>query len=513
MSSSALIERPRQQWGVRTLGISLALLLGALLYRFARFSAEALAAIRYPWEIDYGEGIVWQQMRWMFTPKAYGPIDQFPAIVFHYPPLYHLVSIAVSKLFGADQLASGRAVSVLSTFAAAVASALLVGMLLEGRTSRSLRWACSVVAALLVFTNLPVIIWAPLMRVDMLAIALSLFGLVAAFKSLRRPALIHLAALLFVAALYTKQTSIAAPAATFMVLLALRPKLALQGIATSTLAGLVILGALSWLTDGGFYRHIFFYNVNRFDLTRLSPALAAAAMHMILLATAIGVLVRRLADLKARSGASSDIRRMAGENPADIQLLITAVYLLISTVMLLLLAKSGASVNYFLEWFFALGLLAAQAPAEASNKDETFASLVSVALAVQVIMVPSSPVDLDANNARSRELAKLSKVIAATDKPVISDDMVLLIRSGRDVLWESAIFAELASTGVWDQRPFVGRIRRNEFAYFLTREQRGTAMFDARYTRDVADAMDEHYPVKQKVAGLVIHRPRSEASR
>ena len=64
------------------------------------------------------------------------------------------------------------------------------------------------------------------MRVDMLAMALSLFGLVAAFKSLERPRLIYLASLLFVAAVYTKQTSIAAPVATFAVLLAMRPKLA-----------------------------------------------------------------------------------------------------------------------------------------------------------------------------------------------------------------------------------------------------------------------------------------------
>ena len=62
---------------------------------------------------------------------------------------------------------------------------------------------------------MPVVTWAPFMRVDMLAVALSLFGLVAAFKALERPRLIYLAALLFVAAVYTKQTSIAAPAATF----------------------------------------------------------------------------------------------------------------------------------------------------------------------------------------------------------------------------------------------------------------------------------------------------------
>ena len=101
------------------------------------------------------------------------------------------------------------------------------------------------------------------MRVDMLAIAFSLFGLVAAFKALERPRLIYLASLLFVAAVYTKQTTIAAPAATFAVLIALRPALAVRGIAACLVLGITVLLMLGWLTDGGFYRHIFLYNVNR----------------------------------------------------------------------------------------------------------------------------------------------------------------------------------------------------------------------------------------------------------
>ena len=72
--------------------------------------------------------------------------------------------------------------------------------------------------------------------------------------------------MLFVAAIYTKQTTIAAPAATFAVLLVTRPKLALQGIAACIAFGMAALIVLNWLTDGGFYQHIFLYNVNRIDL-------------------------------------------------------------------------------------------------------------------------------------------------------------------------------------------------------------------------------------------------------
>ena len=75
------------------------------------------------------------------------------------------------------------------------------------------------------------------------------------------------------------------------------------------------------------------------------------------------------------------------------------------------------------------------------------------------------------------------------------------------MLWEPAIFAELASTGDWDERPFVRRIRNREFAFFVTWGQRGFDRFDERYNPAVADAIDAAYPITQRAAGLIVHRP------
>jgi hypothetical protein len=498
--------------------IALGVLLAFLAYRAFLFADAGLAAIRYPWELDYGEGIVWQQMRWIFTEKAYGPIDQFPAIVFHYPPVYHAVTSISAAAFGTDELATGRAISLLSTIAAAIASYVLVGLLLEGRASRGERRLCGCVAGLLVFTYLPVINWAPLMRVDMLATALTLFGLVAAFKSLERPQLIYLASLLFVAAVFTKQTSIAAPAATFVILLAMRPRLAVHGIAACLVLGFTALLTLGWTTDGGFYRHIFLYNVNRPDLSRLSWIFYVAVAQAIYVGLAAIMLVRRLVELRSQYRGNPNVRAALSTDAAAMRLLIAAAYALVSTLMLVLVAKSGSSINYFLEWFFALGLFAAMAPSEAirgargkAERQSILAIGVPIALAIGVAMAPSPRSDFDGSSARARELAQLSAEIASAEKPVISDDMVLLIRSGREVLWEPAIFAELASTGDWDERPFVDRIRNGEFAFFVTWGRRGHQRFDERYNPAVADAIDAAYPVKQRIAGLTVHKPRVQA--
>ena len=132
------------------------------------------------------------------------------------------------------------------------------------------------------------------------------------------------------------------------------------------------------------------------------------------------------------------------------------------------------------------------------------------ALALLAWFVPLPRSGYDANSERGRALSALSREIAATDKPVISDDMVLLLRSGKPVLWEPAIFAELASTGDWDQQPFVDRIRNREFAFFVTWGQRGFDRFDERYNRAVAEAIEAAYPIKQSTAaGLTVHRPRT----
>ena len=83
----------------------------------------------------------------------------------------------------------------------------------------------------------------------------------------------------------------------------------------------------------------------------------------------------------------------------------------------------------------------------------------------------------------------------------------MILRGGQRVVWESAIFAQLEKVGLWDQLPFEARIRRKEFAMFITEGVRGDELFDGRYSPAIADAMEAAYPVKQKIAGFTLHLP------
>ncbi len=183
------------------------LLAAALIYSAGHALRVAREVIAYPFGLDYGEGIVWQQALLIPGSRMYGPIDHWPYIVFHYPPVYHLTVRAVMAL-GVDPLAAGRMVSV----AAAVVILLCIGWIvaasLAGHVGRSGVAVGAITGGLLPLTFHPVQLWSLLMRVDMLAIALAFLGVVFALRAVRRPAWLMLAMPFFVLSVYTKQTEL-----------------------------------------------------------------------------------------------------------------------------------------------------------------------------------------------------------------------------------------------------------------------------------------------------------------
>jgi hypothetical protein len=491
----------------------IALAAGLALLGFAALRLLLLAgkALLFPYELDYGEGIVWQQMVLIFQGHGYGPIDGFPAIVFHYPPVFHAAAYALSAS-GLDPLAAGRLVSLLATLVCALLIGGLAARLAEGRAAR----LCGAFAALVALAFWPVGYWAPLMRVDMLAFALGLAGIRFGFAALRRPAFVHAAALCFVAAIFTKQTAIAAPAATFLVLLLVRPRTAWAGIATCLVLGTAVLGALALATDGGFLRHVFLYNINRADYSRLAWIAQQALLHLFFFATALFAIVQGLAErLPAYRGAGwRAARDTLRERDGDAAFLLLLVYFATTSLMLVLVAKSGSNLNYFIEWMLAASVFAGLAVRDSVSaaRPSLIAALVPAALGAQVLLLPGSPPwTASMTPARQPALNRLEAAVRASPRPIVSDDMVLLMRSGKRVVWEPAIFAELASERVWDERPFISRIRAHEFGFFVTVGDRGSRLYDSRYTPGVAAAIDAAYPRRRLVAGYVIHLPADAA--
>ena len=498
---------------VTVVRVGLIALAGLLLWHAYHFVAGSMRAVAYPHELDYGEGIVWFQVQQLFAGEAFGDIHIFPAVVFHYTPLFHFVSGLVAAL-GIDPLAAGRIVSLLSTAAMVILiGAIVRHVILQSHGTRRTAYACAAIAGLTLLVAFPVKIWAPLMRVDMLAFALTLAGIYAGLRAIRQPAWIYLAAFFFVLAVYAKQTMIAAPASVFLVLLLYRPRTAVKGIFTCLIAGSIVLAALAYATDGGFLRHVFLYNVNRIDLGRIEQIGIIAFGHIFLIMAA---LVGVAATVPALRRFTAHRRK---STPQDAAHAMVGCYLLLTTIMLLLVLKSGSSANYFIEWFAVLAIYVGFATRIAVERsfgvgttiatETSFTGKLAVAaLCAQALFLAPDQYSARLFQARAPGLAQLTEMVRQSKWPVISDDMVVVMRAGRPVLWEPAIFTELAATGVWDETPFVRMIEQRRFAFFIIYQGRGGNSFSQRYSPAVAAAIEKAYPRQENIAGLTVHYPR-----
>jgi hypothetical protein len=488
------------------------LLIAGLLY-FAWADVRcARAVLAYPFGVDYGEGIVWQQALLIPGPRMYGSIDHLPFIVFHYPPVYHLASRAVMA-FGVDPLAAGRIVSLAATAVIAISIAWLVAAELAGRVSRSAVLVGAVTGALLPLSFGPVEAWFDRMRVDMLAVALAFVAVAFVVRSERQPAWLALAMPAFVLSIYTRQTELAAPASALLVLLLVRPRATILAGIGGAVLGLCALAWLEWVTAGGFLRHIISYNINTWTLALLLTRLRFQVSYAVLLALAViglAVLWLRPRDEPPPRGAEA--------SRYTIVLPIITVWLLLSLIMMVAtVGKNGSDVNYFIEPMcvcaVAVGLLIGlcwQAVAGSPGRRDMALrlGLIFATVALVGVMAKRRPVCYAVQDPGLLAIQQnLVQEIAKQNRPVLSEDMVLSLRAGQEVPIEMAIFHELAIKGQWDQRRLTDLIDSHAFAFLVTTPDK--IYTPLRYTPEVMAAIERAYPRVQTRGPYAVRYPET----
>lgn len=234
------------------LGIMLAF--GLSIYFFN--ISQALQA-RIP--LDYGEGPLLNQARLLAEGRSiYRPdLSDYPYTVANYPPLYPLAVSVAGRLLGFSY-ATGRVVSILAT----LASGLAVGFIVRQITKD---WIAAGIASGLFLSFPYVVYWGSLGRVDMLALAFSLWGIWAALRWPDSPAGLGLSLLLLAAAIFTRQSYLlAAPlAVTTYLALQNRSRAILFAVALGA-SVFAIGGALHYGTKGGIFLHTVVANTNTF---------------------------------------------------------------------------------------------------------------------------------------------------------------------------------------------------------------------------------------------------------
>jgi hypothetical protein len=360
------------------------------------------------------------------------------------------------------------------------------------------------VAAGLFFGFGPVRIWTGLARVDSLALLLSMAGW-GVFVYVRR--LRWLGALVMVAAVFAKQSMLAAPVAAVAALaLAGERRAALLHLAGMVAVGAAILAALQVATHGAFGLDAGVALLNKWQAALFLSGLSGFGK------SAPGVLVT--AALVCAVGAR------------DHELRPVALYAAAAGLVVLSAGKVGASFNYYLEFCavasLSLGLLLGRRWAVKSERLSpifylSVLAIVQIALTARMPIVPAGPTQDSgapamAVQGRGRGSAALTAAVAAEPGEVLSECMGPVVQAGK-VLWvEPFVTTQLAVAGWWDQGPLLAMIRHRQFGLvvmsdFELRRPPG-ANIDVRWTEDERAAMARNYTPVARVGEFWLLRPR-----
>jgi len=386
-----------------------------------------------------------------------------------------------------------------------------------GQQIAGIELGSAVAAGLLVLCLPAVRTWGLLMRVDMAAIMLSMMGLLMAAWSNGRFWGTLGALLLCVASVFTKQTQLPAGVAVFLVALLRNPRGALAAAAVAGAVGLGVLGLMEELTGNGFLRNIAGYNVNRLSLQhacRVFWGVRASFPLMTLMLLAFVALWRAVLPSAPRLRPRTALRDIGALRWADRATACRALLLLefvLATLMLPTTLKSGSSYNYLLEWLsigcVLIGMVLVDLARSGAPSGRRF-QIVALLLMLSVAALPLRHMPNQATEADLAWQAALVARIAAARKPVASEDMTLLMRAGKPVIFEPAIVTELAFKGQWDEVPLVEMIRARGFAFMIATNNAIGGTF--RRTPAVDAAMRDAYPrVEQAGPGLWLNLPSS----
>jgi hypothetical protein len=466
-------------------------IVGLMLIYLAAAGLDTVERIRNPAEFLYGEAIVLDETRRIALGQPLYPAPTaLPLTVTAYTPLYYLLVGAFQRLSGDLGYSAGRIVSV----AAVLASA---GVLAWSVRRIAGRWSGGLLAAGLFLTqNLTVVLWAPVNRVDPLALGFTLLGLALATSGRTT-----LAALPLALAVLTKQTYLAAP---LCVVLTLWPRRrAIFGFGALFVVSLALsLGAGVWLTDGWLLWHTVVANANPLDFQYFAAMLGAFVQF-----NAVPLL------------AAAALFGLSSRAPERLW----RVYFVVSGLeALATVGKLGASSNYWLELTAAtavlIGILAVRLAGSADARALfTSTGLAGLVLAALLMDVPayqatvSHALDLHFGGvaAGSAAQVEVAPLVAAEPGAVLTDDPGLALLAGKRVEFEFVIFTILAAQGAWDERPILDAIAARQFGLVVLEEsldEPPRPLIAARYTARVRTALQAAYIPAGQQAGYWFYR-------
>ena len=360
---------------------------------------------RLPFQLDYEEGnILNAAVRWNAGLTPYPDPHTYPNALDPYGPVGYLLAAQWVRPGGV-----GFTLPRMMSLGCGLAIAILLLLLIRERTGSGLLAAAF---GLYFLANGVTRTWMPLLRVDLLAILLSLAGLWICLRSEGRWWLP--AGLLFATALFVKYTALAAPAACILYLLIrrdFRRALLLAGA-----LGALCLGGFAWMqaaTGGHFAFHMFRTHPDPYTFRRLLGIFVLVEPSVVAL---VPMLLAFLL-LKARQA------------PAALIYLACAV-----GVVLVTGGKAGSFINHFLEPIAACSIAAAlgyQALAQSPRAPRLLPLLPLTVGAVALYLTGAFTQDTRVVPLAVSGCADLYRQVRESSGPVLSENVGAVVLAGQ----------------------------------------------------------------------------------
>ncbi|HZQ08269.1 MAG TPA: hypothetical protein VFD70_16915 [Anaerolineae bacterium] len=462
----------------------------------------AFTGIFFPYQLDYGEGIVlWFTRQLALGQPIYFPLGE-PYAASNYPPVFMLLAAPLYPLFG-DSYIWGRWLNFASIL---IISALILRVVREETqpiafpTSKRRSWSHqSLLAALLFFGSTFIYHWSPLFRVDMPGVAFTLVGIVFVWKweharhapaASRTEWLLALAIPFFLLALYTKHSLFVAPIAAVIAIFFQNKRAALFFALTLGLIGGTIFLALDFLTRGAF----------RFDLIALNATVWTPHVFIPLIQNFILTYAVMLA-LAAWSWWTRVHVRQIG---------VLEIYAVAALLSLALAGREGAWQNYFLEAVVMVSIFTGLALARLLSQPRWQWAL-PLLLLVQLVLFwndhdPRIALDLFSQTRSANE--HVAPLVHAATGTIISEDMGLLVTNGKPVAYYTFPYSTLARAGRWDQHWETENLQSGNFPLvILWRGTREDVDHFGNFTRAFVSALDYGYAPSSEDALFQIYTP------
>jgi hypothetical protein len=428
------------------------------------------------WErrpVLYGEGAVANAARLARDGIAYTDVDASSFVAANYPPLYlHLASIG-------DPFVSGRLASIAATL-------LVAGVVFWLARPAGVIAAAALAAGWIALA--PVAIWGPVLKPDLLALALTVIAVVTLD---RRRDLAAVAGFALVFAAFAKPTALL-PAFALTGWLVWRDRTALARYGFGVAVGVVAAAVTVYLDSvPDVWRHVVTWNA-------LSWSAEQAALIVVLGIVVIGVPAAIAVLARATVGARG-------------------AYLAGAIGVALLGGREGATINYLLDLTAAVMLsLASIAPRL------RLGALMPVGLLVQLLIgtyalnplsvVPGRPPSTGAWSDPQKGTGFALYVFG--DTRVLAEDSALLVTRGiAPVVDDLFLWSRLVDRGVIDAEPILRQIRDGRIGSVVAETdlehlEAAPAFERQRWSDALVRAVLDRYRLATRAGPLWIYEPR-----